>query len=77
VGWNFLFIGGTTLLPQTYTPSERFKVQAVNDFSITGFQAAGSLGAGFVLYTQGWAWMLIASLFPIALLFVLNLVVKK
>lgn len=77
VGWNFLFIGGTTLLPQSYKPSERFKVQAVNDFSITGFQAAGSLGAGFVLYTQGWAWMLIASLFPIALLFTLNLVVKK
>lgn len=77
VGWNFLFIGGTSLLPQTYKPSERFKVQAVNDFSITAFQASGSLGAGIVLFTQGWTWMLVASLFPIALLFLLNLVIKK
>ena len=34
VGWNFLFIGGTTLLPQSYNAQERFKVQAVNDFMI-------------------------------------------
>ncbi|MBY6196283.1 MFS transporter [Vibrio hangzhouensis] len=77
VGWNFLFIGGTSLLPQTYKPSERFKVQAVNDFSITAFQASGSLGAGIVLFTQGWSWMLVASLFPITLLLLLNLVIKK
>lgn len=77
IGWNFLFIGGTSLLPQTYKPSERFKVQAVNDFSITAFQASGSLGAGIVLFTQGWTWMLFASLFPIGLLLLLNLVVKK
>ncbi len=77
VGWNFLFIGGTSLLPQTYKPSERFKVQAINEFSITAFQASGSLGAGILLFTQGWTWMLIASLFPIGLLLLLNLVVKK
>jgi MFS family permease len=77
VGWNFLFIGGTSLLPQTYKPSERFKVQAVNDFSITAFQASGSLGAGIVLFTQGWTWMLLASLFPVSLLLLLNVVIKK
>ncbi|MFA0086737.1 MFS transporter [Vibrio sp. 10N.261.51.F12] len=76
VGWNFLFIGGTTLLPQTYRPHERFKVQAINDFSITTFQAAGSLGAGIVLFSQGWTWMLFASLFPIGLLLMLNFSVK-
>ena len=32
VGWNFLFLGGTTLLTKTYTAAERFKVQAFNDF---------------------------------------------
>ncbi|MGF1749333.1 MFS transporter [Vibrio cionasavignyae] len=77
IGWNFLFIGGTSLLPQTYQSHERFKVQAVNDFSITTFQAAGSLGAGIVLFSQGWTWMLVASLFPIALLMLLNFAVKK
>ena len=34
IGWNFLFLSGTLLLPQAYEPQERFKVQAVNDFSI-------------------------------------------
>ena len=32
IGWNFLFIGATTLLTRTYRPEERAKVQAVNDF---------------------------------------------
>jgi MFS family permease len=34
VGWNFLFIGGTTLLTRCYNPAERFKAQAVNDFAV-------------------------------------------
>lgn len=54
VGWNFLFLGGTTLLTQSYNQSERFKVQAVNDFIVFGLQAFGSLSAGFLLITIGW-----------------------
>ena len=54
VGWNFLFVGGTTLLTQTYRTSERFRVQAINDFLVFGLQAFGSLGAGVLLATFGW-----------------------
>ncbi len=54
IGWNFLFLGGTTLLTQSYRGSERFKVQAVNDFLVFGLQAAGSLSAGVLLATLGW-----------------------
>ena len=54
IGWNFLFLGGTTLLTQTYRTSERFKVQAINDFLVFGLQAVGSLGAGVLLATMGW-----------------------
>ena len=54
IGWNFLFLGGTTLLTQTYQSSERFVVQAVNDFLIFGLQAVGSLGAGILLVVYGW-----------------------
>ena len=62
VGWNFLFLGGTTLLTQSYRVSERFKVQAANDFMIFGLQAIGSLGAGVLLATMGWNGVLAFSL---------------
>lgn len=62
VGWNFLFLGGTTLLTQSYRVSERFKVQATNDFLIFGLQAVGSLGAGVLLATLGWNGVLAFSL---------------
>lgn len=55
IGWNFLFLSGTLLLPESYKPSERFKVQAVNDFSIFGIQALASLSAGMILFSRGWS----------------------
>jgi hypothetical protein len=54
VGWNFLFVAGTVLLPQCYRPGESFKAQALNDFIVFGIQAVCSLGAGWVLYAAGW-----------------------
>ena len=54
VGWNFLFLGGTTLLTQCYRSAERFKVQAVNDFLVFGLQGVGSLSAGVLLAAIGW-----------------------
>ena len=62
VGWNFLFIGGTTLLPQSYRPNERFKVQALNDFVIFGIQAIASLSAGWFIYAVGWNMLLLINL---------------
>jgi MFS family permease len=54
VGWNFLFIGGTTLLTKSYRPGDRFRAQAVNDFVVFGFQAVASLSAGAVIFRAGW-----------------------
>ncbi len=62
IGWNFLFVGGTTLLPEGYRESERFKVQALNDFTIFGIQAVGALLAGWILSTLGWQVLLLISL---------------
>jgi MFS family permease len=55
VGWNFLFVGATTLLTTTYRPSERGKAQAFNDFMVFATTATGSLGASVVLELGGWA----------------------
>lgn len=54
VGWNFLFVAGTVLLTQVYRPAERFKAQALNDFSVFGMQALASLSAGSLIHTAGW-----------------------
>ncbi len=70
IGWNFLFLAGTSLLPQSYHASERHKVQATNDFVLFGFQAAGSLLAGWVLFNAGWHWVVITSLPFILVLFI-------
>ncbi len=54
VGWNFLFVGGTTLLTTSYAPSERFRVQGLNDFVVFGTQALASLLAGPAITRLGW-----------------------
>lgn len=54
VGWNFAFIGGTTLLTQTYHPSEQLKVQAINEFLIFGLVAAATLSAGWLYDRFNW-----------------------
>lgn len=54
VGWNFAFIGGTSLVTQTYRHEEKEKVQALNDFVVFGFVALASLSAGGVLQVGGW-----------------------
>jgi MFS family permease len=71
VGWNFLFLGGTTLLTQTYVPAERFKVQAVNDFLVFSLQAMAALGSGYVLLSYGWQALIYVSLPLLVLMLVM------
>ena len=62
VGWNFLFVGGTSLLLQSYRPTERFTAQAANDFCVFGVAALASLLAGSVVHLAGWNSVLWGSL---------------
>jgi predicted MFS family arabinose efflux permease len=54
VGWNFLFVGATTLLTRTYRPEERAKVQALNDFTIFGTSTLSAFSSGALLAGFGW-----------------------
>jgi MFS family permease len=54
VGWNFLFIGGTTLLTRSYRPAERGRAQAANDLVIYLVGLVSSLAAGPLLESLGW-----------------------
>ena len=66
VGWNFLFIGGSTLLTQTHTPAERGLVQGINDLAVFTLVAGGSLMAGVVLHQLGWVTLNLLVLVPAA-----------
>jgi MFS family permease len=54
LGWNFAFIGATSLLGTTHTRAEQAKVQGLNDFLVLGFVAIGSFGSGALLDGFGW-----------------------
>lgn len=54
VAWNFLFVGGTTLLTEAYTPSEKAKTQGVNEFIVFAAAATGSFSSGGLLNVSGW-----------------------
>lgn len=54
VGWNFLFVGATTMVTTCYRPAERAKAQALNDFLIFGTTATSSFMAGMLQDHLGW-----------------------
>jgi MFS family permease len=61
IGWNFLFVGGTVLLAQSYQPAEKYKVQGLNELLVFGCQATAALSAGVFLNLIQWRGLLLAS----------------
>lgn len=68
VGWNFLFLSGTAMLPLAYAEGEQFKAQSLNDSVIFTSQAAASLSAGWAISTVSWSALLLLCLAPMLLL---------
>jgi len=54
VGWNFLYIGATALLTETYHPAEKAKAQGANELCILLTMATSSFSSGMILETNGW-----------------------
>jgi len=54
LGWNFMFVGGSTLLTGTYRVSERAKAQGLHDLLVFGTTAASSFASGLILKANGW-----------------------
>ncbi len=54
MGWNFLFVGATTLLTETYRLEERAKTQAINDFLVLAAVSIAVLFAGSLEFHLGW-----------------------
>ena len=57
LGWNFLFISGTSLLVLTYKEEEKFKAQGFNDLIVYTVQAIASLSAGIFISLTNWKTM--------------------
>jgi MFS family permease len=55
LGWNFMYIGGTTLLTEAYRPSEKAKVQGANEVIIFSVQAVSAFSSGVLVNARGWA----------------------
>lgn len=66
VGWNFMFVGATTLLATSYAPEERVKAQAANDFIVFGTTACTAFLSGFVHAGLGWGALNLTLLPPLA-----------
>ncbi len=54
LGWNFLFVGGTTLLTECYTENEKSRTQAANDFIVFSTVSATALSSGALHHYLGW-----------------------
>ena len=77
IGWNFLYVGGTTLLTYTYSTAEKFRAQATNEFLVFGMSAIASLLAGTVLHYFGWATLMLIPIPVLIVIFVALAVVRK
>ncbi len=62
LGWNFAFTGGTALMTQAYTVSERAKTQGATNFVIYAFVALLSLSSGALIHYFGWMWVNLGAL---------------
>ena len=67
LGWNFGFVGATSLLSYTHTAGERTKVQGLNDFLVLGTVSIASLGSGALLNLYGWSVVQMAAIPAIAI----------
>jgi len=54
LGWNFMFVGATNLLAESYRPEERVRAQAANDFIVFGTVACTAFASGAIHATAGW-----------------------
>jgi len=66
LGWNFLYIGGTTLFTEAYRPEEKTTAQAAMDFCVFSTMTITSFSSGVLITTQGWTWLNLGSLLPVA-----------
>jgi MFS family permease len=77
VGWNFLYVGATTMLTYTYSIEERYRAQGINEFLVFGSSATASLLAGTVMHYFGWKQLMLIPIPVLLLVCVALIIVRK
>ena len=77
VGWNFLYVGATTMLTYTYSIAERYRAQGINEFLVFGTSATASLLAGTVMHYFGWKHLMLIPIPVLLLVCVALIMVRK
>lgn len=77
VGWNFMYVGATTMLTLTYSGSERYRAQGLNELLVFGSSATTSLLAGTVMHYFGWFWLMLIPIPFLALICIALVMVRK
>ena len=80
IGWNFLYIGGSTILTECYAPAEKAKVQGFFDFMIFASSASASFLAGALQHVYGWQvvnWVVLPLITVAGILIVTMMVTRK
>ena len=67
LGWNFGFVGASSLVLETHRPEERTRVQSFNDFLVFGAMTLGSFASGELVTSGGWARVNEVVFVPVAL----------
>ncbi|MEO7762525.1 MAG: MFS transporter, partial [Casimicrobiaceae bacterium] len=70
IGWNFMYVGATTLLTECYRPDEKARVQGINDACVFATMAVSSFASGLLLHANGWAILNRISLVPLTMLLI-------
>jgi len=70
VGWNFMFVGGTTMLTTAHSPEERVRAQATHDFIVFGSVAMTAVTSGAIQATHGWEALNLTVVPPVLIAFI-------
>jgi MFS family permease len=76
IGWNFMYVGATTMLTFTYSIAERYRAQGINEFLVFGTSATASLLAGTVLHYFGWFRLMLIPI-PVLIIVCIALVIVR
>ena len=77
IGWNFLFVSGTSLLVVSYNKEDKFLAQGLNDFVVFSSQSIGALSAGILLFSTSWKTLNLICLPLLILLLLFSILNKK